>query len=388
MIEPCKMGPAPVFLTKRHHPFTQKMQIATILDFLESKAPLALQESYDNCGLLLGQREWEARAALLCLDCTPAVVDEAIARECNLIISHHPLIFKGLSSITGKSDVEKAVIQAIRHDIAVYAIHTNLDNVAQGVNAALGACLGLENLEILAPMANKLKKLVTYVPEGHLDTVSQALFAAGAGAIGKYDQCGFTQAGMGSFRARDGASPYVGQLGIKHLEPEQRLEVVVEAHMEQKVVDALLQGHPYEEVAYDLVPLSNVHKCIGSGMVGTLARPMSYDQFAKHLKKSLDIKALRASPSHSLPIHKVAICGGSGVFLMPQAKRLGAQAFVTADAKYHDFFETGPTLSLFDIGHYESERFTIQLLHSWLSEKFPTFAGLITELNTNPVNYL
>lgn len=364
------------------------MFINQLTQTLENWAPLSLQESYDNAGLLIGRHDQEVRKALICLDVTEVVMDEAIEQHCDMVIAHHPLIFKGMKKLNGANEVERCTIKAIQHQIAVYAIHTNLDNVASGVNAEIARRLQLQNTKILSPMPQNLLKLTTFVPHEHLQAVSSAVFAAGAGTIGDYDSCGYILEGKGSFRALEGANPFVGQKGQVHQEPESRLETVVPKHALQKVLSALFQAHPYEEVAYDVYPLENTFPETGAGMIGELTDTMNAADFVDFLKKQMDLQVVKATPLLKKGVRKVAFCGGSGAFLIPTAIQQGADVYITGDIKYHEFFQAEDRLTLFDIGHYESERFTIDLLYQFLREKFPTFALLKSQVNTNPVNYL
>jgi dinuclear metal center YbgI/SA1388 family protein len=364
------------------------MKIAELIRFLESRAPLSLQESYDNAGLICGNASDEIKAVLVSLDCTEDVVEEAIRKGCNVIVSHHPIVFKGLKKITGANYVERTVLKAIRNDIALYAIHTNLDHVNEGVNARFATQLGLQNTRILQPKTGILKKLGVYVPSDHAETLRNALFAAGAGQIGNYSDCSFNMEGYGTYFAGEGAHPAIGEIGIRHREPEVRVEVVFPAWIESSVLTAMKANHPYEEVAYDLVTLDNSLQTTGAGMVGDLAQEMSEQDFLQMLKSAMGLKTLRYSPFVGRRIRKVAICGGSGSFLLQSAMRAGADAFVTGDFKYHEFFDAEGRILIADIGHYESERFTIDLLGDWIKKKFPTFAVHLTETNTNPINYL
>ncbi len=363
------------------------MQIKEIIEVLEAWAPPILQENYDNAGLIIGNQGAELSGALVTLDVTEEVIDEAINKKCNLIIAHHPIIFKGLKRITGKNYIERTVIKAIKNDIAIYAIHTNLDNVKHGVNAKIAEKLGLSNIQVLEPKPAVLMKLITFAPHAFAEQVKQALFAAGAGNIGNYDQCSFSTQGKGTFRAKDGSVPFVGQIGQHHEEPETRIEVVMPIYLTSKVLSALLKVHPYEEVAYDLVPLANANNEIGSGMVGELPEPMNEQAFLAHLKKSLQIENVRYT-SFAGAIKKVALCGGVGSFLIQAAKSSGAQAFVTADVKYHEFFDAEQSLMIADVGHYESEFFTKELIQQQILKYFPTFAVLLSEIHTNPIKYI
>ena len=364
------------------------MKLQELCTYLESVAPLAYQESYDNSGLLFGNPETIIRGAVISLDCTEEVVDEAIKKGCNLVISHHPLVFKGLKRFTGSSYVDRTLIKAIKNDVAIYAIHTNLDNVTAGVNKALADKIGLHNLRILAPKSGILKKLVTLCPTQHADAVRTALFNAGAGQIGHYAQCSFNVAGEGTFTAQEGANPFVGSIGIPQTEAELRIEVLYPEHIEKTVLSALKEAHPYEEVAYFLQTLSNAHQEIGSGMIGEL--PDAQDALAvlQHIKSQLGVPVIRHTQLLEKKIKKIAICGGSGSFLLPNALAAGADMFVTADYKYHEFFDADKQVVIADVGHFESEQFTQMLLFETITKNFPNFALHLTEQVTNPIKYL
>jgi len=363
------------------------MQIAQIISFLESMAHPSLQEHYDNAGLITGSPGWECRGILCSLDATEEVIEEAIAKNLNLVVAHHPIVFGGLKKINGKNYVERAVIRAIKNDIAVYAIHTNLDNVLHGVNGKMAAMIGLKNVSILSAKENTLKKLFTFVPADHAEKVRNTIFEAGGGQIGNYSECSFNAVGKGTFKAGEGSEPFVGSVGERHSEDEIKVEVIIPAHLEAKVVSAMKSAHPYEEVAYDVVNLSNKHPQIGSGMIGDLERPIPENEFLVHLKKVFDLPVIRHTRLRQKPITKAAICGGAGSFLITSALRAGADAYVTADIKYHEFFDADDRMLLADIGHYESEQYTIDLLRENLERKFPNFAVLKTEVITNPVCY-
>jgi dinuclear metal center YbgI/SA1388 family protein len=363
------------------------MKIAEIITHLETIAPPVYQEEYDNAGLLTGSSSWECTGALTTLDTTEAVVQEAIAKKCNLIVAHHPIVFRGLKKINGKNYVEKTIIAAIKNDIAIYAIHTNLDNVLHGVNGKIADQLGLINRTILLPKASILKKLFTFVPPAHLDLVRDALFNAGAGSIGNYSEAGFTVEGTGSFKAGEGANPFVGQVGQRHYEKEIKTEVIFPAFLHQQIVQALIKVHPYDEVAYDIIELANSHQGIGSGLIGELQESMEEGAFLAKLKQSFRVPVVRHTPLTGVPVKRVALCGGAGSFLISSALAAGANFYITSDVKYHEFFDANGRLVIADIGHFESEQFTIDLLHDILLEKFPTFAVLKTAVKTNPVEY-
>jgi len=306
----------------------------------------------------------------------------------NMIVSHHPLIFHGLKSLTGRSETERCISSCIRHGIAVYAAHTNLDHISGGVSHALAHRLGLQQPVVLKPMQGRLRKLVTFCPTAHAAKVREAIFAAGAGQIGRYDSCSFNAEGHGTFRAGEGANPFVGAQGALHQEPETRIESIFPSWLTSRVVAALLEAHPYEEVAYDIYPLENVHPGVGPGVVGSLDQPMTPMDFLTHLKDITGSGMLRYAGMPSGLIRKVALCGGSGSFLIREAAASGADVFVTADLKYHDFFDLPGNMMLVDAGHFETEQFAREILRDILSHKFPNFAVLISSVNTNPVSYL
>jgi dinuclear metal center YbgI/SA1388 family protein len=366
------------------------MQIATILAHLESIAPIGYQEGYDNAGLLTGSGDWECTGVLTTLDSTEAVVEEAMSRNCNLIVAHHPIIFGGLKKITGKNYVERTVIAAIRNNIAIYAIHTNLDNVMHGVNGRMAEKLGLVNCRPLQSREGGqggLQKLVVFVPSTHLDDVRQAIFSAGAGQIGQYSECGFAVEGKGTFRGGEGTHPFAGKPGLLHEENETRLEVILPVALGARVVAAMLAAHPYEEVAYDMIPLANPVPGVGSGLVGELPETLNEQAFLARLKEVFGLRVVRHTPLTGRPVETCALCGGAGSFLISKALGAGANFFVTSDVKYHEFFDADGRLVIADIGHFESEQFTIDLLFDVLREKFPNFAVLKSTTITNPVNY-
>ncbi len=363
-------------------------KIKEVLQYLEEIAPLSLQESYDNSGLIVGDSDAELTGILICLDSTEAVVKEAILTGCNLIIAHHPIVFSGLKRFTGSNYVERTIIAAIKNDIAIYAAHTNLDNIANGVNKMIADKLGLINAKILAPKKQLLKKLIVFCPFDHASKVRQALFEAGAGSIGNYDECSFNSDGTGTFRPGTQAKPFSGNEGITSFAEETKIEVIIESHLQNKILAALFKSHPYEEVAYDLIPLENYHQNIGSGMIAELSSEMEEMPFLDHVKKVMKVGSLRFTPLIGQKVAKVALCGGSGSFLLNEAKAAGAQVFITSDFKYHQFFDAEDSLVIADIGHFESEQYTMDLFKSLILKNFSKFAVRLTEVNTNPVNYL
>ncbi len=363
------------------------MQIKEITGYLESLAPLTFQESYDNSGLQVGDPGMEITGILIALDVTEGVLHEADDLGFNLIISHHPVIFGGLNSVTGKSLAEKIVRLAIKKEIAIYSGHTNFDAIAGGVNSALANRLGLVNQQILDPMRDQLKKIVVFVPHQQRDLVRQAMFDAGAGHIGAYDRCSFNLEGTGTFRGSEGSDPYVGTPGTMHQEPETRIETIVPAHLAGRVVDAMIRAHPYEEVAYDIYSLDNRYDRGGMGMAGELEVSLDEEVFMGFLKDRLGTGVIRHSALLGKPVKKIALCGGTGSFLISRAKAVGADVFITGDLKYHQFFEADGRIVLMDVGHFESEQFTRDLFYDLLMKKFPKFAVRLSETDTNPIKY-
>ena len=363
------------------------MQILDIIRVLEAKAPLSLQESYDNAGLLTGDPGWECQGILCTLDATEEVILEAKSRGCNLVVAHHPIIFSGLKKINGKNYVEKTVIAAIKNDIAIYAIHTNLDNVLNGVNTQLADRLGLINRSILAPKTGQLMKLFTFVPVAYAEKIRLALFEAGAGNIGEYSEASFNTEGLGTFKGSANTHPFVGEPGKRQEEKEMRIEVIFPAYLQAFIIEALISAHPYEEVAYDIIALSNDYQVVGTGLLGELPEELDEKGFLHMLKTSFELAVIRHTPLRGKKVKKVALCGGSGSFLIGKAVSAGADIYISADIKYHEFFDANNRIVVADIGHWESEQFTTDLLLEILQAKFPTFAVLKSGVKTNPVNY-
>ncbi len=361
--------------------------IKDITNCLELLAPLPFQESYDNAGLIVGDAQVEVTGVLVTLDSTEAVLDEAIAKGCNLIIAHHPIVFKGLKKLNGKNYVERTVIKAIKNDVAIYAAHTNLDHVVGGVNFMIAERLGLQNVRILAPKHDTLMKLVSFVPVDDTQKVLDALYSAGVGQIGNYDHCSFLVNGKGTFRPNQNANPHIGTTDTDEEVIENRIEVIFPAHLENQVMTALRKAHPYEEVAYYLTLLQNQHQEMGAGAVGNLPEALSVQDFLAYLKQNMNLNVIRHTAIVKGMIQKIAVCGGAGSFLLNHAIRAEADVFITADFKYHEFFDADGRIIICDIGHYESEVFTKELLQRYLSKKFPNFATILSETITNPVNY-
>lgn len=362
-------------------------KIKDITALLENLAPLAYQESYDNTGLQTGNSHDEVKGVLLTLDCTEGVLDEALAHGCNLIIAHHPVIFQPLKKLTGQNAVEKIIIKAIQNNLAIYACHTNLDSVLDGVNRKICAKIGLQNFQILAPKAGLLLKLVTFVPLDDTEAVLQALHQAGAGTIGNYLNVSFCSPGTGSFLPTAQANPAIGKRGEQEYVPENRVEVIFPANLQHSVVAALLAAHPYEEVAYDLFRLENAHPQVGAGMIGELPAATEETYFLEHLKRTMQLAVVKHTHWLNKPIKRVAVCGGAGSFLIKEAIRQQADVFITADLKYHEFFAAENRLIIADIGHYESEVFTKEIFYDLIIKNFSNFAVLLSKVNTNPVRF-
>jgi dinuclear metal center YbgI/SA1388 family protein len=372
---------------KKIHNIELIMKLKELASYLDYAVPLSFQEGYDNSGLQVGETEKEIFSALICLDVTEEIISEAVSGNFDLVISHHPLIFHGLKHLTDRSSVERTIYKAVKNDIAVYSAHTNLDVFENGVSRKMSEKLGLEDVRVLSPLKNKLLKLVTFIPASHLEKVKSAVFKAGAGVIGNYDNCGFATQGTGSFRANESANPFSGEIGKIHFEDEVRFETILFSHLRDRVIEALLSAHPYEEVAYDIYTIENNNAEIGLGCVGKLQSALTEHDFLKLVSGIFDSRGIRYSKLTGKQIRKVALCGGAGISLLGDAIRSGADVFLTADIKYHDFFLPGNNILLIDAGHFETEKFSQEILKELIIKKFPKFAVRFSETNTNPINY-
>ncbi len=364
------------------------MIIKELINEIEQLVPLSYAEDFDNVGLLVGNPNETITGVLITHDTLEAVVDEAIAKKMNLIISFHPIIFSGLKKITGKNYVERVVIKAIKNNISIYAMHTALDNQSFGVSGILAKKLALSKTKVLIPQAKTLRQLVTYVPGAHVENVRKALFEAGAGDIGNYSDCSFNVVGSGTFLPKNDANPFVGTVGELHTEKEMRISVIYAKHLEGKILHNLFTTHPYEEVAYEVLELQNSNKNIGLGVIGWLDKPVDEEEYLNYLKKKLQLSCIRHSRLRGKPIQKVAILGGSGSFAIDDAKRLNADVYITSDIKYHEFYKGENQMIIADIGHFESEQYTKAFLFEQISKKSRKFAIALSEINTNPINYL
>ncbi len=364
------------------------MKIKEITKVLEEYAPLSIQESYDNAGLLTGNFETEVSGILLTLDTTEEVVEEAIEKGANLIISHHPIIFSGLKRITGANYIERTILKAIKNDIAIYASHTNMDNATNGVNSILCEKLALKNCKPLQPLGGILKKIVTFVPHENAEKLREALFAAGAGNIGNYDKCSYNTSGIGSFRAGENTNAFVGEKNILHFENETKIETIFYSHNKNLIIKALKENHPYEEPAYDIYSLDNFVENMGSGMIGELENEQDETEFLNFVKTTFKAERIKHTKLSGKKIKRVALCGGSGNFLLKTAINQNADIFISADFKYHDFFDADNKIVIADVGHFETEQFTKELFYSIVTKKFNNFACFFSQINTNPIKYL
>jgi dinuclear metal center YbgI/SA1388 family protein len=364
------------------------MKISKILSVLGEMAPLAYAEDFDNVGLLVGNEDNEATGVLVCHDALESVIDEAIAKNCNLVVCFHPILFSGLKKITGNNYVERSVIKAIKNDIAIYAVHTALDNNQFGVNKIFCDALGLINTKILVPKQNFISKLATYTIPENADKIRNSMFEAGAGSIGNYDHCSFNSEGFSTYKGNENSNPAVGEKGQLTETNEIKIEVTFEKHLESKILKALFSNHAYEEVAYEVYDLQNSHQNIGLGMIGELPTALAERDFMQMVKDKMQANGIRHSAFLDKNITKVAVLGGAGSFAIKHAIQAGADAFLTADLKYHQFYEAENNILLADIGHFESERYTKNYIVDYLIKKMPNFAFILSEENTNPVKYL
>lgn len=363
------------------------MTVQQVITYLNELSPLSYAEDFDNVGLLVGDKNQEVTGILVSLDTLESIVDEAIEKKCNMIVSFHPIIFSAMKRITGQTYVERVVMKALRYGIAIFSLHTALDNSIKGVNYALGNALMLKHLKILIPQKNTLRKLVVYVPVDYAEKVRNALFEVGAGCIGNYSECSFSAQGVGTFKANDNAQPFVGKVNEQHQECEQRVEIVFHRHMLSVLIERLKQVHPYQEVAYDILSIENESTEIGMGMIGELPQPMSETEFLTYLKDKLSTPCIRHSSFTGKIISRVAVLGGSGAFAIGAALQAKVDAYVSSDFSYHEFYKAENQILLADVGHYESEQFTKNLIFEYLREKIPNFAVFLSNQNTNPINY-
>ncbi|MDH7444607.1 Nif3-like dinuclear metal center hexameric protein [Aquimarina sp. 2201CG14-23] len=364
------------------------MQIKEVIQHLETLAPINYAEDFDNVGLLVGDKNTTITGILVTLDTIETIIDEAIEKKCNLIVSFHPIVFKGIKKFNGKNYVERVVMKAIKNDIAIFAIHTALDNAIKGVNNMMCEQLGLINRQILIPQKGNIKKLITFAPNKEAESLRSKLFEAGAGTIGNYSNCSFSSEGVGTFKAEENTNPTIGEIGKTHFEKETQIQITYPKHKEGNILKALFENHSYEEVAYEITTLENKNQHIGMGMIGDLPSEIEEIEFLKYIKKTFKTGCVRHSALLNKPIKRVAVLGGSGSFAIKNAQAAGADIFITADLKYHQFYEAEKKLILADIGHYESEQYTKNLIVSYLRKKISNFAIILSDKNTNPIQYI
>jgi len=364
------------------------MKIKDVTTILETLAPLSYQETYDNSGLIIGDRNDALKSILVTLDCTEHVIDEAIKNKCNLIVAHHPIIFKAIKKLNGDDYIQRVIIKAIKHNIAIYAIHTNLDNVINGVNSTIAKKLGLVNCKILQPKYDILRQLIVYCPQSHSKQLRESLFSLGAGAIGSYEQCSFTSKGIGTFFPKNTSKPFAGKIGELHEEPEDCLEMIFPKNIEAAIIECINKNHPYEEVAFQMFNLDIKYKNVGSGLIGELKESSEEEDFLFSLKKKMNTSSVRHTNLLNKKIKKVAVCGGAGSFLLSTAISQNADIFISSDFKYHEFFDADNKLVVADIGHFESEQYTKGLIYDLLRKKITNFAVHLSQVNTNPINYI
>ena len=375
------------FLGMKDNIIFATMRIQNFIDVIEEWAPTAYAEDFDNVGLIIGNPELECKGVLVTHDTLENVVEECIKKDFNLIVSFHPIIFSGLKKLTQSTYVERVVTKAIKNDICVYAIHTALDNHRFGVSHALAENLGLYDIEVLSPKEKTIRKLTTYAPKNEAPVLLEKLYEAGAGKIGNYKECSFISSGKGTFKGNENSNPNLGVKGEKTEVDEVQINLIFELHSQQKILHTLFETHPYEEVAYEVFSLENKNQTIGMGSLGELENEMDEEVFINWVQDKLNIDMVRHSKTIGKKIKKVAVLGGSGSFAISSAIRSNADVFVTADLKYHDFFQAENKILLIDAGHYETEQFTKKLIHDNLIKKLPNFAIALSESITNPVNY-
>ena len=366
----------------------KNMLIRDIANYLEKFAPISLQESYDNSGLLIGASTSEVNKILITLDVTEDVIKEAVSKNCDLIIAHHPIIFNGIKKLTNSNLTEKLVVEAIKSNVAIYAIHTNLDNIIGGVNSILAKKLGIKNTRILSPKSGGFKKIICFCPNDYTQIVQKAMFDAGAGMIGNYDTCSYVSSGTGTYKALEGSNPFIGEKNQLHEEKENRIEVIIPEYLINNAVKAMKNAHPYEEPAYDIYTLDNTNNMVGSGLIGEIDTETPITEYLKTVKRTLGSKYIKHNKLIDRPVKRVAICGGSGSFLIDVAARNKADLFITGDVKYHDYFEHTGNMTIADAGHYETEHPVKELIYALLKEKFPNFALQISEENANPISFI
>ncbi|HUN66397.1 MAG TPA: Nif3-like dinuclear metal center hexameric protein [Bacteroidota bacterium] len=367
------------------------MVLRDIDRLLEEWAPKALAWEGDNVGIQIGNPSGKIRTILLALDLTDEVVREAVRRRADLVMTHHPLLFRPPRALRTDDRTGRLALALARNNIALHALHTNLDFAPGGVSHALAKELGLDRIATLQPLTGQFQKIVVFVPLSHSDAVMEAMAGEGAGRIGNYDRCSFRTAGSGTFRPLSGARPYTGSAGVLEQVGEERIEMIVPRWKSGRVIEAMRRVHPYEEVAFDLFDLATEVTGYGAGAVGSLPRAMTLRGFLAHVRRRLGTPHLRYAGRPERPVRTVAVCGGSGGEYLPAALRAGADAFVTADLRYHTFQGCDGALALIDAGHYETEVVVLRHLRAYLKSRPEIRTGgvkvFVTAQNTNSVHY-
>ena len=359
------------------------MIIEELTTFIEDKFPLSQQESYDNCGLIVGDPKKTVKKVLLALDCTEQVIKEAKLKKADVIITHHPLMFSSINKLTANDYEGSLIIKLIKSDIALYAVHTNLDNSINGINKYLALKLGLKNLQILVGKEKTFKKIITFVPKAYSQKVITALSAAKAGNIGLYSHCAFVTEGSGCFKPEKGAKPFLGELSKINQVEEVKLEMVFASENQKMIENSLKKAHPYEQPAFDIIELANPNPDIGAGIYGDLPAQINTAEFLKLVKTKLNLSYIRQSNSAKKFISKVAICSGAGFFVFEQAKRLNVDALVTSEIKHHEFLAAENNILLCDIDHHEGEIAAVNILDQIL-QKLENIDTLISKHNLSP----
>lgn len=363
------------------------MQVRDLTSVIENYAPLSLQESYDNAGLICGSLDNEVSSVLLCTDVTEAVIDEAIAGNFNLIISHHPLSIQPLKNLLPDNWIKRCLIRAIKNDLNIYAAHTNMDAVPKGVSGKIADKLELTKREILKK-EGKLYSLTFYTPLREAEKVRQAVLDTGAGHIGNYSHCSFNSTGTGTFLSGKDSHPFCGEPSSLHHEEEIKTEITVPDYLLASAVKRLKEVHPYEEPVWNSVCIDNTNPLTGFGIIGELEQAVDTREFLERIKTIFHCGMIRHTALCKPQVKRIAVCGGSGAFLIRQAISAGADLYITGDIKYHDFFNTENRLILADIGHYESEQYTKEIFYELVTKKISKFAVQFSKVNTNPINYL
>jgi len=368
------------------------MRVRDIQQILESWAPKEIAWERDNIGLQAGDPAAVVRGILVALDVTEEVIAEAVRRKANLLVSHHPLLFRPLSAVTMQSARGRCIRALMQSGINLYSAHTNLDFTRGGTSFALAQALGLTDVEFLRMPYEVQRKVVTFVPPAEAERVARAMADAGAGIIGNYDSCSFAGPGTGTFRGNERSRPAIGKRGVLEHASETRLEMMVPRWRLGDVIGAMHRAHPYEEVAYDVYPLENRSREHGMGIIGNARRPVTLRVFLNDLKRRLGVPALRCTGDMRRTVRRVAACGGSGTELMDEAARRGADVFVTADVRYHSFHDVEASMALVDAGHFETElpvvRAVVEHLRAACRARHATVPIHAARTSTNPIVYV